>query len=532
MYSTIGVLINVQSHDGLDKGGPARSATAEATLSSASSSVARTMSLVGGPESRISELKQQINNLSEEAKSLETARASCTCLMHLPDEILVHIAHFAAAELAFKVSPVEFLKMTWICHQLRKVLISASQLWVYIDLGWSPHAIQLFMDYAASARLHVSMNASKTSGEKFASMTASTPRATTLSLYDVNSEFREAANEAPGPIDAPLLRSLDIALSTGPETIFRTILCPNLVYLSIRHLLIGDALPNVPTLRFLKLEYTYYPLEPLHSFLNRTPLLEDIHLQTAIHMTSFLDEDEIAAFRPARLSYLRKLVIQDPLGDQPALPLRILPKPSCALRIKLIPDGIDDSDNTQLESQQYLMRRISEFWRNLPDTSGILPEGQVHFDWKGETHQLSIVFASQSLEYEISGRSVITCRDDTLSCIRTAIFRFLYEWQDEYPTPIRRAEGLDLERLSNLERITIRDARVLMPEHEEDARVLEAWIMSRIQTGRPLQEIAFVACGACMRQLCDRLGEANAACAVTWEDPTVVDEIGDLVEYE
>jgi hypothetical protein len=470
--------------------------------------------------------------MSEEPKAVEAARASCICLMHLPDEILVHVAHFAAAELAFKVSPVELLKMTWICRHLRRLLISAPQLWVYIDLGWSPHAVQLFMDYAASARLHVSMNASKTCGEKFAFMTASAPRATTLSLYDVHSEFREAANEAPGPIDAPLLRSLDIALSAVLETVFHTILCPNLVYLSISHLVIGDALPKVPTLRSLKLVYTDYPLELLHSFLDHTPLLEDIHLQTAIHMSSFLDEDEIAAFRPVRLSYLRKLAIQDPLGDQPALLLQILPNPSCTLRIKLIPDGIDDSDNTQLESQQYLMRRISEFWRNLPDTSGILPEGQVHFDWKGETHQLSIVFASQSLEYEISGRSVITCRDDTLSCIKTAIFRFLHEWQDDYPTPIRRAECLDLERLSNLERITIRDARVLMPEHEQDTRMLEAWIMSRIQIGRPLQEIAFVGCGAYMRQLCDRLGEANAACAVTWEDPAVVDNIGDIVEHE
>jgi hypothetical protein len=101
----------------------------------------------------ISDLDARILALEQEIFHLKNVRNGLSPLHRLPDELLLHIAHFVVFERE-DVSRTSLLAISSVTRQLRSLFVNSYQLWSYIDLNWSDTSLFQFLERAHNHPLH------------------------------------------------------------------------------------------------------------------------------------------------------------------------------------------------------------------------------------------------------------------------------------------------------------------------------------------------------------------------------------------
>jgi hypothetical protein len=480
------------------------------------------MDTLASCDARISFLEQEIARFTKELHDLKVARNARMPLVRLPDELLLRIAKHAIPDVLEYEHQAgqEFLyAQTWICQRLRRIFVSAPELWRTIDISrWTPRAVQECQERAAACLLDI--RASEVSSpDEFQTLVACLRKAETFYYSIMHEDFTNLITlyNFLGDIQAPMLRTLTLSYAHPTHALHKFLVCPNLVTLNIQDIELPDELPNrVPTLRFLRLRRTWYTAKQIHRFLCHTQQLERAHLEHVLDDTS-LDDTDIFK-KTLCLPRLTDLTIHEPEDCAVAL-VEMLPNPSASFKVHVQPEGGGERYNwTSSGPTAGILSRMKDIWKKRTDSGNTPVDGLLTYD-ASYGDPVTVRLQADSTTYVETGGQV-TEADPILAMVQTLHILTPSKHFDQ--SLARMLNDVNLHHLPALEQVVIEESWDTGPIslHDDDGgqgvRALEAWILHRHQEGRPLQTIQFIRWSDTGRPFFDRLVASQVGHSVTW----------------
>jgi hypothetical protein len=166
-----------------------------------------------------------------------------------------------------------------------------------------------------------------------------------------------------------------------------------------------------------------------------------------------------------------------------------------------------------------IMSQMAKFWSGITGDTGSFPSGtaKVYMNDSFGTSRLMFSAGPESWQHEISfhysSAGKILMNDPILAHVKDLTLG--YYRHDLNPAPAQ----LNLDCLPNVETIVIWGASCVVDARTFIAEVgmLETWICSRHEEGRPLKSIKFESCSKQVEMIFDRLVAGRVAESITWE---------------
>jgi hypothetical protein len=476
------------------------------------------MDTLASCDARISFLEQEIARFTKELHDLKVARNACTPLGRLPDELLLRIAKHSIPDVDEDDYQESLYGQTWICQRLRRMFVSAPELWRTIDVfTWSPRAIQECQERAAGCLLDIRATGDcSVSLEEVDSFIACLRKAKTFYFNimgsDLKLQFR--FNHKLVNIQAPLLLSLTVSDVNPASMLFTALNCPNLVSLDIEEVEHADDLPAyMPALQSLRLHRTWYTAKQIFRFLLHTQQLERVHLEDVMDDTS-LDYANISG-RAIRLPRLTDLTIREG-KDCAAVLVEMFPNASTSFKVH-VEEG-EQYDWTSSGPTAGILSRMEDIWKKRADSRHTPVDGLLTYD-ASYGDPVTVRLQAESFTYVETGGQV-TQADPILAMVKT--LHILTPSLHFDQTLARMLVDVNLQHLPALEHVVIEESwdtnRISLddPDSGQGTRALEAWISNRHQEGRPLQTIQFIRWGDTGRPFFNRLVASQIAHSITW----------------
>jgi hypothetical protein len=480
------------------------------------------MDTLASCDARISFLEQEIARFTQELHDLKVARNARAPLVRLPDELLLRIAKYAVPgdlEYEYQGGQKRLYLQTWICQRLRRVFVSAPELWRTIDVSrWSSRAIQECQERAAACLLHIRAT-DVSSLDDIETLATCLRKAETFYFSIMNDDFADIIRDHDfrTDIQAPMLRVLTLSYAHPTRALHAVLVCPNLVTLNIQDIELPDELPDrVPALRFLRLRRTWYTAKQIHQFLRHTQQLERVHLEHVLDDTPLDNTDTLK--QTLCLPRLTDLTIHE-FEDCAVVLVEMFPNPSTSFKVHIQPEGPSvPYDWTSSGPTADILSRMENIWKKRADSRNTPVNGLLTYD-AGYGDPVTVRLQADSTTYVETGGQV-TGADPYLAMVKT--LHILTPSLHFDQSLARMLADVNLHHLPALECVVIEeswDAHSLILHGDDSGqgvRALEAWIANRYQEGRPLQTIQFIRGSDTGRPFFNRLVASQVAHSVTW----------------
>jgi hypothetical protein len=426
-------------------------------------------------DARILELEQEIIRL-------KVARNNLVPIRRVPAEIVLRIVKEAIGN-DDEPMPLEWSGITSLCSWLRCLVISAAELWAYVDFSWNANLVDLHISRANACDLQFFIPFDLPEIDsvlKSISLHASRIRCLDYSWYlgtELIDVFHAIAVEGTSRLRRLRIRGCDMDYGLLPFLVF-----PDLVAMSLEGGREFDGFLSAPALRHLKLECSEIRLHELRNFLLQLPNLETIVLNQT-HPS--ISEDGV--WDPVSLLHLKSLHIVERHHSSLTRLLRISPTPSTHLFIQdraLSPLTWTSGDIG------HIMRCPIEFWSKAMGGKADFPPGTIEVT----LHEAVVTFNSQVDQ---------SAWQDSLSPSLTLVFRCIVDQADPYldlihtlhlPTKTLGCVSayLHIQHLRNVEHLIISGSVPWNTPHKAACIAkIETWLHSLRDMGRTLRSIEF-----------------------------------------
>jgi hypothetical protein len=485
------------------------------------------MDTLASCDARISFLEQEIARFTKELHDLKVARNVRAPLVRLPDELLLRIAKHAIPdvnETKYQAGQKRLYSQTWICQRLRRIFVSAPELWRTINVSrWSSRAVQECQERAAACLLDIRAKGEcELSPDEIDNLIACLRKAETFHFSIMDPDFADQFTTRNKLVDiqAPLLLYLTISHVHPARMLFAALNCPNLVSLDIEVIQHADDLPAyMPALQSLRLRHTWYTAKQIYCFLLHTQQLERVYLEHAMNNTS-LDYADISG-QALQLPRLANLTIHE--GEACAAVLvKMFPDPSTSFKVHVEEEygsGLYDwTSSTGQSPTAGILSRMKAIWKKQSHSRKAPVNGRLTYN-AGDGDPVTVRLQAGSITYIETGGQ-ITEADPFLATVKTLHILTPSKHFDQSLACL--LADVNLQHLPALKCVVIEESWNTSPlclngvDSGQGVRALEAWISNRHQEGRPLQTIRFIRWSDTGRPFFDRLVASQVAHSVTW----------------
>jgi hypothetical protein len=429
----------------------------------------------------IDRIDVRILELEQEIIRLKVARNNLVPIRRVPAEIVLRIVKEVIASDDEPMS-LEYSGITSLCSWLRHLVISAAELWAYIDFSWDANLVDLHISRANACDLHffIPFHLSGIDAVlESISSHASRIRCLDYSWYsgtDLIDVFHAMAVEGTSRLRRLHIRGCDMDYGLLPSLVF-----PDLVAMSLEGGREFDGFLSAPALRHLKLVCSEIRLHELRNLLLQLPNLETIVLNQT-HPTS-----EDGVWDPVSLLHLKSLHIVEKHHSSMTRLLRISPTPSTHLCIQdqtLSPLPWSSGDIG------HIMRCPIEFWSKAMGEKADFPPGTIEIT----LNEAVVTFNSQVDQ---------SAWQDSLSPSLTLVFRCIVDQADPYldlihtlhlPTKTLGCVSayLHIQYLRNVQHLVISGSVPWDTPHRAACiPKIDTWLHALRDAGRTLRSIEF-----------------------------------------
>jgi hypothetical protein len=432
--------------------------------------------------------------------------------------------------------PKALVGMSSVCVRFRCVLANEPVLWssVVLDGRWTKPVRDLFITRAAShplmATVETAWDDSYVSDLRDAA--GLLPRMAGLSASLISGRGPMNFVAMLQSADMPLLETLDLVAyvsATVSASLLTPTSCVRLQSLCLQQVQIS-IIPHLPSLRCLRLFHTDCPFQQVENLILRTPGLTSLVLVNA--MRRDVDDETVSAdfeegHHPGltyHTSVLDTLTIRDTLVHS-AKVINMLPVPTRVFSVDIPMDHLQASPtwSSGVGPIGLIVFRLVQFWATTTNDEHSFPAGEVVWEHVHEgLFQQNIRFESRANEGVPSLRYSSSCKisypDPILDYV--AVLKVHTRRRGISHSNDLAVDGLQLSCFPNVERliISVSSDDIYIENDRHRMEILEAWILERHRTGRPLCSIQFRTCPNALLDLFGRLRDRRLAASVTWQD--------------
>jgi hypothetical protein len=304
---------------------------------------------MANPDLRFIESEPALS-LNEPIEILHAKHNKSAPLLRLPLELLLFVLHLVIADDEEAVTQKRVVTLLSVCSGLRALVTAVPEFWTYASLSWPEFQVRrvVALSRPGSLRFVVPVDWHKpwtgagwnpySAASRPKELIAAFPHVTHLKMTcnGKRHAMQEGWSYCLEEIHSSALRTLELAHNSIYQWSFilqarhwheswRT----HLTTLSLEGLKLHLSIPQLPSLRTLKLINTILSGKELHEFLLCTPTLEDIVL---LHTLDFTDEDYPSNLPTISLPHLQNLTLHGLMYWIAPL-LAALPDPRVMLKV-------------------------------------------------------------------------------------------------------------------------------------------------------------------------------------------------------